>query len=273
MAGVIGHPVRHSLSPVMQNAAFAEMGLDWAYMAFDVPVGGAPAALAAVLALGIEGLSVTMPHKEAVAAAADDLSAAASLLGAANTVVRAGDRLVGESTDGPGFLEALAADEGFDPAGESCLVLGAGGAARAVVLSLAEAGAAEVVVVNRTAERAAAAAALAGSAGRVGGPEDASGARLVVNATPLGMDGTNGAGATALATEHIRRGQLVADLVYNPPVTPLLAAAAERGARPVGGIGMLVHQAALQVRLWTGMDAPLAAMRRAAAEALAARHS
>ncbi|HEX2192088.1 MAG TPA: shikimate dehydrogenase, partial [Acidimicrobiales bacterium] len=180
VAAVIGHPVRHSLSPVLHNAAFRALELDWVYVAFEVPDGGAPSALAGMRALGIEGLSVTMPHKDAVAAAVDRLSPTARALGAVNTVVRRADVLEGHNTDGAGFLAAVRDDEGFDPAGRRCLVLGAGGAARAVVKALADAGAAEVVVVNRTASRAEAAAALAGPVGRVGTADRAADAELIV---------------------------------------------------------------------------------------------
>src|SRR3989442_3993450 len=142
VAAVIGNPVRHSLSPVIHNAAFAALGLDWTFLAFEVEAGGGARAVEAMRALGIRGLSVTMPHKDDVAAAVDRLSPAAAALGAVNTVTW-GPRLdiVGENTDGAGVLDALRLDDGFDPAGRRCLVVGAGGAARAVVRALGEAGA------------------------------------------------------------------------------------------------------------------------------------
>ncbi|HWC10761.1 MAG TPA: hypothetical protein VG455_06010, partial [Acidimicrobiales bacterium] len=137
VAAVIGDPVRHSLSPVLHNAAFRALELDWVYLAFEVPGGEAAAALTGMRALGIEGLSVTMPHKGDAAASVDELSAAALAVGAVNTVVPLPDgRLSGDNTDGAGFLASLA-EEGFDPAGQVCLVVGAGGAARAVVHALA----------------------------------------------------------------------------------------------------------------------------------------
>jgi shikimate dehydrogenase len=168
VAGVIGSPIRHSLSPVLHNAAFRALDLDWAFLAFEVTAGDGAAAVHGARALGIEGLSVTMPHKADVIPALDKLSPTAEKLGAVNTITRQGGALLGLSTDGPGFLDALRLDEGFDPAGRRCVVFGAGGAARAVVLALAEAGAAQVTVVNRTAERAREAVALAGAVGRVG---------------------------------------------------------------------------------------------------------
>jgi shikimate dehydrogenase len=267
---VIGHPVGHSLSPVMHNAAFRSLGLDWVYLAFDVAPGDAAAALAGMRALGIEGLSVTIPHKEAMAQAVDVLSPLAETLGAVNTVIRdPAGRLRGENTDGPGFLRSLREDEGFDPGGRRCLVLGAGGAARAVVKALADAGATEVVVAGRTRTRVQSVAALAGECGRVGVAADAGEADLVVNATPLGMVGEATLGQLPVDPAHLGPGQLVVDLVPNPAVTALVEAARERGAVAVNGIGMLVHQAALAFRMWTGQDAPVAAMSAAALAELA----
>lgn len=273
LAAVIGDPVRHSLSPVIHNAGFRALGLDWAYVAFEVPGGSAPAALAAMRALGIEGLNVTMPHKADAAAAVDRCSPTASALGAVNTVVREGGALVGHNTDGEGFVASVRADAGLDPAGQRCLVLGAGGAARAVVRALAEAGAAEVVVAARRPGAAEVAARLAGAVGRTGTDADADRCALVVNATPVGMAGVgpaaggNTSGVTGavptdlpLAPDRLGPGQVVVDLVYEPLVTPLVATARARGALAANGVGMLIHQAALAFRLWTGEDAPIAAM-------------
>lgn len=269
LAGVIGDPVRHSLSPAIHNAAFAALGLDWAFLAFPVVAGRAPEALAGAMALGVVGLSVTMPHKAAVLALVDRATPRAAALGAVNTVVRQGEVLMGDNTDGPGLVESLRSDQGFDPDGRRCLVVGAGGAARAVVLALAQAGAAQVVVVNRSRDRAEAAAALAGATGRVGEAADADGVELIVNATPLGMDRSPAvADPLAVPAERLGPGQLVVDLVYHPLVTPLLSAARGRGARTANGLGMLVHQAGHAFRLWTGAEPPLEVM----AQAVAASH-
>lgn len=263
---MIGDPIRHSLSPALHNAAFRDLELDWVFLAFEVPEGEAPGAIAGVRALGIDGLSVTKPHKAAVAGLMDRLSPTAEQLGAVNAVVRRGVELVGENTDGQGFLDALLADQGFDPAGRRCLVRGAGGAGRAVILALAGAGAADVVVVaGRSPEKAATGAALAGRVGRVGKVEEAADADLVVNATSLGMAGEP-AGAVVEPT-LLGPGQLVVDLVY--PVSPLIDAARRRGATAVSGLGMLVHQAGHAFRLWTGEPAPLEAMSAAALAAMA----
>lgn len=269
MAGVIGDPVRHSLSPVIHNAAFAEAELDWVFVAFEVVEGDAVRAVSGARALGIDGLSVTMPHKATVIEALDRLSPTASKLGAVNAIVREGTEFVGHSTDGAGLIDALAYDEGFAAEGKCCVVIGAGGAARAVVLALAEAGASSVVVVNRTAANAELAALLAGSAGVVGTEEMARDADLIVNATPLGMIGND---APAVDPSLFHSNQLVVDLVYAPPLTPTIQAARAAGAHAVGGLGMLVHQAAHAFTLWTGQEAPLPAMSAAAMAALAHRH-
>jgi shikimate dehydrogenase len=266
VAAVIGDPVRHSLSPVIHNAAFEATGLDWVFVAFEVPVGAGAGAVGAMRTLGLAGLAVTMPHKSDVARAVDRLTPVAARLGAVNTVAWAGRELVGDSTDGPGFLDALRVDEGFDPAGRRCLVVGAGGAARAVILALAEAGAAEIVVANRTRSRAELAVAVAPDVARLGSPDAAAEADLVVNATPLGMGGDE---SLPVDPARLGPGQVVVDLVYHPLVTPLLSAARARGAVAVGGLGMLVHQAAHQFRRWTGEDPPLGAMSAAALAALA----
>jgi shikimate dehydrogenase len=264
VVGVIGDPVGHSLSPLLHNAAFDALGYDWVSVAFPVAAGAVADALAGMRAFGVVGLSVTMPHKAAVAAAVDECTPVAERLGVVNCVTRRAGRLVGDSTDGAGFLEALGRGAAFVPAGHRCVVVGAGGAARAVVLALAEAGADEVVVVNRSPAPAVDAAALAGPAGRVGTAADIAGAELVVQATPVGMAGASDPAGTAFDPDLLHTGQLVADLVYHPAVTPLLAAAAARGADTIGGLGMLVHQAALAVELWTGQAAPVAAMWSAA---------
>jgi shikimate dehydrogenase len=268
VAAVIGDPIRHSRSPRILNAAFAAAGLDWVYVAFPVAEGQAPGALAAMRTFGISGLSVTMPHKTAVADHLDaqpwgELSDTARRLRAVNCVVPDGDRLVGHNTDGAGFVASLGADAGFSPQGARCVVLGAGGAARALILALAGAGAAEVVVVNRSPDRAAEAAALAGPVGRVGafgGSDVLAGADLVVNATSVGMDGRS----CPVDPEGLGATMLVADIVMQPPDTPLLQAAAASGAATLAGLGMLARQAAVAFELWTGQDAPVEVMVRAA---------
>lgn len=274
-AGVIGLPIRHSLSPAIFNAAFVASGLDWAYLAFEVPEGAAGLAMAGVRALGLEGVSVTMPHKAAILDALDELTEDASALGAVNCVERRGSNLVGHNTDGPGLVDSLRLDEGIDPAGRRIAVVGAGGAARAVIRALGRAGATEVVVINRSPDPAVVAASLAGAVGRVGVPGDASAADIVINATPLGMGVVVGQDGhhepLPIDPELLGSGQVVVDLVYHPSVTPLLHAARERGLRTVNGLGMLIHQAAHAFRTWTNEEPPLEAMSAAAVAALVHR--
>jgi shikimate dehydrogenase len=280
LAALIGDPARHSLSPAIHNAAFAAAGLDWVFLAFEVQAGDAAAALNGMRALGIDGLSVTMPHKTDVARLVDEATVQARTLEAVNCVVRDGRRLIGHNTDGAGFLASLALGAAFDPAGRRCVVLGGGGAARAVILALAEAGAAEVAVVNRTRERAETAVALAGPVGRVvsmtGGDlgEVLREADLVVNATSVGMDGTSRPIDEAAVGEMGAQGAatLVAELIYHPAETPLLRAARAVGLPTLGGLGMLVHQAAAAFSLWTGVDAPVGAMSAAASAGIGPTH-
>jgi shikimate dehydrogenase len=268
LAAVIGSPVRHSLSPAIHNAAFAEVGLDWTFVALEVAPGDCARALDGVRALGLAGLSVTTPHKDAVAALVDERSPDAEALGAVNCVVPVtGGRLRGENTDGAGFVAALR-ESGIEPAGLRCCVLGAGGAARSVVLALGRAGAVDVAVVNRTRDKAELAAGLAGPVGRVAGGGDLRAADLVVNATSIGMGADGG---LPLDPSTLRPNQVVAELVVHPVRTPLLEAAAEAGCVTVDGIGMLVHQAALAFVAWTGVAAPVPTMADAARGALSGR--
>lgn len=283
VAGVIGDPIRHSLSPVLHNAAFAALALDWVYVAFHVAEGEGKGAVDAMRTLDLAGLSVTMPHKADAARAVDRLGPVAAALGVVNTVSWSGHgpgaELVGESTDGAGFVDSLH-DDGLDPAGKTCAVLGAGGAARAVTLALATAGAAAVTVVARRPDQAESAASLGGPAGRAAAPgslrQVLGEADVVVNATPVGMRGEAGVGRAAvgglpfdLDPAWIRPEHFVADLVYAPAATPLLVVARNRGAARSNGLGMLIHQAARQVELWTGRTPPLDAMSAAAIGALA----
>ncbi len=265
LAAVIGFPVRHSLSPVIHNAAFAAAGLDWVYVALEVPPGQAGAAVAALRGLDIAGLSVTMPHKDDAARAVDRCTAVASRLEAVNCVYRDGGLLVGDNTDGAGFVDGLRLDHHVDPSGMRCVVLGAGGGARSVVQALGEAGTADVAVLNRTRSKAEVAAALAGPVGRVGDMADVAAAELVVNATPIGMGGTAAPASLPFPATSLRTGQIVADLVVHPVRTALLIEAEARGAVPVDGLSMLVHQAAHGFRRWTDQEPPLDAMRAAVA--------
>ena len=263
VAGIIGDPVAHSRSPAIWNAGFREAGVDWVFVAFPVPAGGAAAALDGMRGLGIEALTVTMPHKSDAAQACDRLTPTAKSLDAVNAVLFRDDVLSGDSTDGPGFVRSLL-DAEVDPARRRCLVLGAGGAGRAIARALGEHGA-EVVVAARREPAAVAAASLAPDGRAItfdGVAHELPDADVVVNATPVGMRGE----APPIDVDALRKHALVADTIYHPLETALLAAARARGLRAVGGLGMLVHQAAISFEWFTGVPAPLAVMEQAAAE-------
>ncbi|MGD9755351.1 MAG: shikimate dehydrogenase [Acidimicrobiia bacterium] len=261
---MIGDPVAHSLSPVLHNAGFQAADLDWVYVALPVPAGRAPEALAAMRLFGLGGLSVTMPHKEAVAAALDGrLSASAQLLGAVNCVRWDGDDLVGENTDGGGFVDSLRLEAGTDPGGAHVVLLGAGGAGRAVAVALAEAGVDRLTIINRDPAKAARTAALIGDVATVGEMDAVRSADIVVNATSVGMGLPASDGVLPCPAGLLHGDQVVADLVYQPLETGLLRAAAERGARTVNGVGMLLYQAVRAFEHWTNTSAPVAAMRGA----------
>ena len=272
LAALIGSPVEHSLSPVIHQAAFDQAGDDWGYVAFDVAPGRAGDAIAAMRVLGIAGLSVTMPHKHDIAAAVDRLDPAAAALDSVNTVSWDGDDLVGSSTDGAGFVASLA-EKGIDVTGVRVAVLGAGGAARSVIDALGRAGAKSITVINRTVERAESASRLA-TVGTVGGRDDIARADLVVNASSVGM-GIEPAAATdgdlPCDPGLLGADQVVADLVYHPLRTAWLVRAEQVGARTIDGLGMLVHQAALQQEIWLDRLPDVGVMRRAAEDALARR--
>jgi shikimate dehydrogenase len=274
---VLGHPIGHSLSPAMHNAALREMGVDGVYVAFDVAPGDLPAALAGLRALGVRGVNCTIPHKEALVPLMDELTPEAAAIGAVNTVQFRDGRMCGHNTDAPGFLAALRA-EGVEPADSRAVVLGAGGSARAVVCALAGVGA-RVALANRTVERAAELAEhvngrLSRSLVRGVGLEEGvlrselEGADLLVNTTSLGMsphpDALPPVPATALGP-----GLFVYDLIYNPRETRLLRLARECGARGQNGAGMLARQGALALELWTGRPVPAALMEAVVTAAVA----
>ena len=264
VAGVIGDPVAHSRSPAIMNAAFAAAGLDWVYVAFPARAGRGAEAVAAARDLGLAGLNVTMPFKADAARACDDLTPAAGALGAVNVVtVDPSGRLLGSSTDGPGLVRAVR-EGGLDPTGRRVLVCGAGGAARAIVLALGDAGAAVTVGARRQEAADTAAGLVAGATGAVFPDLDPGAFDLVVNATPLGMQGEDG----PVPAAALNPSQFVVDTVYHPMETPFLAACRARGIPCTNGLGMLVYQAALAFEQWTGVDAPVDAMRAAVTEDL-----
>jgi shikimate dehydrogenase len=256
LAGVLGHPVAHSRSPAMHNAAFAELGLDWRYVKLPVPPALFEQTVRALPGSGYRGANVTIPHKLAALALADSATAAARAVGAANTLTFEAGGIDADNTDAGGFLAAL----GEPPAGRSALVLGAGGAARAVVWALVHGGAAEVSVWNRTAERASALAAELG-ARAVSRPEAAD---IVVNATSVGLHAGDDLDALPLA--GLTPPPVAVELVYrgDGSATPFAEWARSGGGRVVDGLEVLVRQGALSFARWTGREPPLDAMRRAA---------
>lgn len=261
VAAVIGDPARHSRSPAVQNAAFVATGLNWAFTTFEVPAGGGAQALEAMRVLDLGGLSVTMPLKAEAAVAADEATEEVTALGAANCIVNLGDGwLRAANTDGPGFIAGLETDAGITLEGRSVVLLGGGGAARAVAWAVAAAGASHVAVVNRTRSKAEATAGLAGDVGRVGTVGDVAAADIVVNATSIGMASDK---SMPCDPALLKEGQVAVDLIYEPPETVWLRALRERGVEAHNGLSMLVHQAAAAFELWTGVTAPIDIMRQA----------
>lgn len=281
---VLGHPVAHSRSPAMQNAALAALGLgkEWIYEAIDVAPEEFEGRVRAMPGEGFAGANVTVPHKEAALALADVPSATAKAIGAANTLVFAEGRVQAHNTDADGFLGVLSAS----PEGKRALVLGAGGAARAVVWALAREGAG-VKVWNRTKTRArqiqielsdtfkvqdsleieANDAVRAEGSIEVSDDDvefDQSGYDLIVNTTAVGLHGEDPFAQLPLAPTGFAAGQTVVDMVYGAAPSPLLAAATDAGATVVDGLEILVRQGALSLQIWTGRDAPLDVMRTAA---------
>ena len=268
--GIIGWPVSHSLSPAIHNAAFAALGLDWVYVPLPVHPLHLFAALTGLGAMGFAGANVTMPHKAAVADLIDELSDDARRLHAVNTIVCDGERLRGENTDAPGFERFLRMDAGVDPSGRAALILGAGGAGRACALALARSGVASITVAAREPARVADVAAAVDGLDievRAVAFDEAPTvhADLIVNATPLG------ARQEALPVPTFGPGTVVVDLLYHPVVTPLLVQARAVGALAFGGVGLLLHQAALSFEIWTGQQPPLDVMSAAALAAIADR--
>ena len=266
---LLAHPAGHSVSPAMQRAAFAARGIAATYDAFDVPPAELEAAVAALRRGPWWGANVTVPHTTAVVNWMDELTPAARRLGAVNTIVRRGERLIGDNSDLPGFARALA-DVRPDLAGSPVVVLGAGGAARAVVAALADAGA-RIALHNRSAERARALlAALALPEVALLSPEALAdavvGCDVLVQTTTVGMAG--GPAGSPLPDGLLPDGGAVVDLVYRPAVTPLLAAALAAGLPTQNGLPMLVYQGARSFEAWTGVAAPIGAMGAAAEAAL-----
>lgn len=283
IVGLIGWPVSHSVSPPMHNAAFAALGLDWCYVPLPVPIEPSDRigeAVRGLRALGLRGANVTVPHKQAVMPHLDWLTPAAQAIGAVNTIrVEADGALSGDNTDAPGFVADLR-EHGVEPMGKNVIVLGAGGSARAVVYGLAASGALDILIVNRTLDKAESLAAQMQALFpncRMAAPpfahqlaDVADQADLIVNTTSLGMT-PHIEGLPWDPTVPFRANQAVYDLVYNPPQTRLLQKAVADDAQAIGGLGMLIWQGAIAFERWTGLAAPVDVMRRTVTEIFAHR--
>ncbi len=276
LVGVLGYPVAENPTCVMQEAAFDELGLEWSYLTIEVKPEDLPDAMRGVRAFGMKGINLTIPHKVAVIPLLDEISPDAAQIGAVNTVRRVGDRLIGENTDGKGFLRGVREDAGIDPSGKRVVILGAGGAARAIGVELALAGAAQLTIVNRTVERGE--ALVADLKARTGanahfepwvGPYPVGWeADILVNATSIGLFPDVDAMPPvdrAVALPDL----LVCDVVPNPPETRLIRTARAQGLKTLTGLPMLVYQGAIGFEMWTGRKAPEAVMKRALEEAFA----
>ncbi|HRZ86640.1 MAG TPA: shikimate dehydrogenase [bacterium] len=271
--GIFGYPVAHTASPAMHNAAFGHLGLDCAYLPFEVAPAKLGDAVKGLRAFGIRGVNVTVPHKETVIPFLDEVTREAKVIGAVNTVVNNGGRLTGHNTDGAGFLRSLKEECRFDLKGKRMVLVGAGGAGRAVAIQSLLSGLKQALIVdidrkkcrvltayiNKTVRPESAVFAAPGDRGL---DEVVAACDIVVQATPCGM---KSADPLPLDPSLLRKGQLVYDLVYNPPGTKLLKAAARKGCAVSNGLGMLLYQGCIAFEIWTGKKAPVAVMKKALA--------
>jgi len=258
---VFGNPVGHSLSPVMHNTAFAETGFNAVYLAFKVI--DIDAAVTAVRAMGIRGVSVTLPHKIAVINTLDEIDDQARRIGAVNTVVNRAGRLCGYNSDGQGAVRALL--EKTTVQGADVAIIGAGGAARAIGFCLLDHGG-RVTVINRSIQKGEALAKDLGAGFKPLAGLKKIHADILINTTPVGMRPQTE--DLPLSPELLGKDMLVMDIVYNPVQTALLKHARRKGCRTIDGVAMLVYQGAIQFTLWTGREAPVETMRRAVLTAL-----
>ena len=259
--GVLGNPVRHSLSPLMFNAAFTHENINAVYLAFEsVDVEGA---IKGMRALGIKGMSVTIPHKSSVIPLLDEIDPLANDIGAVNTVVNKGGRLIGYNTDAAGALMAL--EDAVEVTGKNCIIVGAGGAARAIGYILKKHDV-NIAVANRSEERGRMLANSLGSRYINLEQLENENPDILINTTPVGM--TPNAGSCPVPENVLKQGMTVMDIIYNPRRTKLLNIASDRGCRVVDGLGMFIYQGAEQFRLWTGQEAPVKLMKRKVEEAL-----
>ena len=274
LVGVFGHPVAENPTIVMQEAAFRELGLNWRYLTIEVFPEKLAEAMTGLRAFNMKGINLTIPHKVEVLKYLDEIAPDAELMGAVNTVRREGDKLIGENTDGKGFLSSLRDDAGTDPAGKRIVILGAGGAARAISVELALAGVSHITIVNRTVERgqalvdllnrkSAATAVFNHWTGTYALPAETD---VLVNATSIGLF-PNVDERPDVDFNTVSGHMVVCDVIPNPPRTPFLREAEVRGAKTLDGLGMLVYQGAIGFEMWTGRKAPVDAMHQALAAA------
>ena len=275
LVGCFGQPVAENPTGAMQEAAFQALGLNWRYLTVEVPPEKLRDAILGMRAFGMQGVNLTIPHKVAVIEYLDEIAPDAAIIGAVNTVRRDGDRLIGENTDGKGFLRGVRADAGVDPRNKRVVVLGAGGAASAIVTELALAGASDVLVLNRSASRGEQMVAdllsktnapirFAQWQGTYAVPGDTD---ILVNATSIGLyPDVDSMPPVNLDGAH--PGMLVCDVVFNPPETLLIRAARRRGLPVLDGLAMLVYQGVIGFELWTGQKAPEEVMKDALRRAL-----
>lgn len=270
IVGLFGYPVSHTLSPVMHNAAFTALNLPYVYVPFPVDPLRLEEGVKGIRALNLRGVNVTIPHKEKVLPLLDRITPEAELIGAVNTIVNDQGLLTGHNTDGTGFVKALEEDGGTNIKNKNILILGAGGAARAVAVALALRGAGHITLAARTPEKAREIATVIDkirnrcATAHDMHPDHISGALaaadIVINSTPIGMYPKHDI-PPFVDLSVCRSGALVCDLVYNPMDTALLKAAKLHGLRPLSGIGMLIWQGVLAFELWTGQQPPVELMR------------
>ena len=274
--GIFGYPISHTLSPAMHNAVIKALGLDMVYLPFEVKPSNLKEAINGIKSLGIIGVNITIPHKESVIRFLDDISEEARLVGAVNTIVYKDRKLVGYNTDGSGYMASLKEELGFNPKSKRIIIIGAGGAARGILAALATQKPKSITVANRTLSRAV--SLIKAFKGKFRDTRfeaidldnnmlkmSFNSVDLLINTTSVGMKQSK---ALKIPLETLPKIAIVSDIIYNPLETLLLKKAKKLGLTTHGGLGMLVHQGARSFKLWTGMDAPMNVMRKAALKAL-----
>lgn len=274
--GIFGYPISHTLSPAMHNAVIKALGLDMAYLPFEVKPSNLKEAINGIKSLGIIGVNITIPHKESVIRFLDAISEEARLVGAVNTIVNKDRKLIGYNTDGSGYIASLKEELGFNPKSKRIIIIGAGGAARGILAALAAQKPKSITVANRTLSRAVSLIKAFKEKFRDTRFEAIdldnnmlkiffNRVDLLINTTSVGMKQGK---ALKIPLETLPKIAIVSDIIYNPLETLLLKKAKKLGLTTHGGLGMLVHQGARSFKLWTGMDAPMNVMRKAALKAL-----